>query len=44
MYQRELEIERAGKAMRDAQAAEEDKLQERLRNKEKEIRDYKNAK
>jgi hypothetical protein len=41
---KELEIERAGKAMRDAEEAEERKLREDLERKNKEIRDNKNAK
>jgi hypothetical protein len=41
---RELEIERAGKAMRDAEEAEERRLREDLDKKNKEIKDNKNAK
>ncbi len=40
---RELEIERAGKAMRDAEEAEERKLREDLEKKNKQIRDNKSA-
>lgn len=41
---RELEIERSGKAMRDAQEAEERKLREELEKNEKAIRDERNKK
>ena len=44
MKMRELEIERAGKAMRDAEEAEERRLREDLDKKNKEIKDNKNAK
>ena len=40
---RELEIERAGKAMRDAEEAEERKLREDLEKKNKLIKDNKRA-
>ena len=42
--QREIEIERQGKAMRDAAAAEENRLKAELEKKEKALRDNRNAK
>lgn len=41
---REVEIERSGKAMRDAQDAEERSLRDELERKDKAIRDEKNKK
>jgi len=41
---REIELERTGKAMRDAEEAEERRLREELEKKEKAIRDERNKK